>query len=261
MRVLAAAALLALAGCAASPPRPGRVMTGLDVLEAENFAPLKGRRVGVITNRTGVDASGKNITDLLASAPGVTLAAVFTPEHGLYAAAETSKIGNSTLKIGNKTIPLISLYGGGAAGMRPKAADLSGLDVLIFDIQDAGARFYTYPATMAMALEAAKDAGIEFMVLDRPNPINGETVEGPFADDVGLTGAEPTAYLPVVTRHGMTVGELALLHNATVKYPRLTVIKMRGWKRSMWYDQTGLRWIAPSPNLPDLASAALYPGV
>lgn len=261
MRALAAAALLALAGCAGAPRPPARVMTGLDVLEAEGFAPLKGKRVGVITNRTGVDANGRSITGLLASAPGVTLAAVFTPEHGLFAAAETSKIANGTLRIGNKIIPLISLYGGGAAGMRPKAADLSGLDVLVFDIQDAGARFYTYPATMAMALEAAKEAGIEFMVLDRPDPIGGDVVEGPLADDVGLTGSEPTAYLPVVTRHGMTVGELALLHNATVKYDRLTVIKMRGWKRSMWYDRTGLPWIPPSPNMPDLASAALYPGV
>jgi uncharacterized protein YbbC (DUF1343 family) len=156
---------------------------------------------------------------------------------------------------------LISLYGGGAAGMRPKPADLAGLDVLLFDIQDAGARFYTYPATMAMALEAAKEAGIEFIVLDRPNPIGGELVEGPLADDVGLAGFEPTAYLPVVTRHGMTIGELALLHNDSIHHPRLTIVKMLGWKRSMWYDETGLPWIAPSPNMPDLASAALYPGV
>jgi uncharacterized protein YbbC (DUF1343 family) len=260
-RILAAGALLALTACAGAPSRPGKVLSGLDVLESEGFAPLKGKRVGVITNNTGADARGRKIVDLLAEAPGVTLAAVFTPEHGLYAAAETDKIGNSTLRIGGRTIPLISLYGGGAAGMRPKPADLAGLDALVFDIQDAGARFYTYPATMSMALEAAKEAGVEFMVLDRPDPIGGAIVEGPMADDVGLVGFEPVAYLPVVTRHGMTVGELALLHNATVKHPRLTVVKMRGWKRSMWYDETGLPWIAPSPNMPDLASATLYPGV
>ena len=260
-KILAAAALLALAACAGAPPRPGRVLSGLDVLESDGFAPLKGKRVGVITNRTGADSRGRTIVDLLAEAPGVTLAAVFTPEHGLFAAAEVDKIGNGTLKLRGRTIPLISLYGGGAEGMRPKPADLSGLDVLLFDIQDAGARFYTYPATMAMALEAAKEAGIAFVVLDRPNPIGGAIVEGPRADDVGLVGFEPTSYLPVVTRHGMTAGELALLHNATVRHPRLSVIKMRGWKRPMWYDATGLPWIAPSPNMPDLASATLYPGV
>ncbi len=261
-RALLLAAACALSACSGARPRPaGRVMTGLDVLEAQGFAPLKGKRVGVITNRTGADSRGRPIVELLAGATGVTLAAVFTPEHGLYAAAESDTIGNSTIRIGGRTIPLISLYGGGAAGMRPKPADLAGLDALLFDIQDAGARFYTYPATMSMALEAAKDAGIEFLVLDRPNPIGGALVEGPLADDVGLVGYEPTAYLPVVTRHGMTVGELALLHNAAVKHPRLTVVKMRGWKRSMWYDETGLPWIPPSPNMPDLASATLYPGI
>ena len=264
MRALTLAAALALAACAGARPRPApraRVMSGLDVLEAEGFAPLKGKRVGVITNRTGVDARGRSIVDLLASAPGVTLAAVFTPEHGLFAANEADRIGNGTVRASGREIPLISLYGGGAAGMRPKAADLSRLDALVFDIQDAGARFYTYPATMAMALEAAKGAGIEFFVLDRPNPIGGAVVEGPAVDEAGLTGSEPVAYLPVVTRHGMTVGELALLHNAEVRHPRLTVVAMRGWERSLWYDQTGLPWIAPSPNLPDLASATLYSGV
>jgi uncharacterized protein YbbC (DUF1343 family) len=260
-KVLAIAGVLALAACAGAPPRLDHVKSGLDVLESEGFAPLKGKRVGVITNHTGADSRGVPIIELLANTTGVTLAAVFTPEHGLYAAAEADKIGNGSLKIGEHTIPLISLYGGGAAGMRPKPADLSGLDILLFDIQDAGARFYTYPATMAMALEAAKEADIDFIVLDRPNPIGGELVEGPMADDVGLVGFEPTAYLPVVTRHGLTMGELALLHNETVHHPRLRVVKMLGWKRSMWYDETGLPWIAPSPNMPDLESAALYPGV
>ena len=260
-KAVAAAALLALVACAGARSRPAPVLSGLDVLETQGFKSLKGRRIGVITNNTGADASGHTITQLLAEAPGVTLAAVFTPEHGLSGAIEADKIGNGTLRIGERTIPMISLYGGGAAGMRPKSGDLSGLDVLLFDIQDVGARFYTYDATMAMALEAAKDAGIDFVVLDRPNPIGGTLVEGPLADDVGLAGFEPTAYLPVATRHGMTVGELACLHNATVRYSRLTVVRMRGWKRRMWYDETALPWIPPSPNMPDLAAAALYPGV
>ena len=260
-KALAAASLLAIAACAGAPPRPTRVQSGLDALEAERFAPLKGKRVGVITNRTGVDALGRPIVDLLAGAAGVTLAAVFTPEHGFGAASEADKIASSTILAGGREIPLYSLYAGGAAGMRPRPEQLASLDALVFDIQDAGARFYTYPATMAMALEAAKDAGLEFFVLDRPNPIGGGLVEGPLSDDVGLVGFEPTSYLPVVTRHGMTIGELALLHNATTRHPRLTVVKMRGWRRSMWFDGTGLPWIPPSPNMPDLAAAVLYPGV
>jgi uncharacterized protein YbbC (DUF1343 family) len=265
---LAAALALMLpilpAACAAASPRPAaaaRVLTGLDVLEADGFQPLRGLRVGVITNRTGADARGRSIVDLLAEAPGVTLAAVFTPEHGFGAASESEKISSDTIRAGGRVLPLYSLYAGGAAGMRPQPSQLAGLDALVFDIQDAGARFYTYPATMAMALEAAKDAGLAFFVLDRPNPVGGTIVEGPTVDGEGLVGREPTAYLPVVTRHGMTIGELALLHNATVRHPRLTVIKMKGWKRSMWYDQTGLTWIAPSPNMPDPGSASLYSGV
>jgi uncharacterized protein YbbC (DUF1343 family) len=262
-KILALAAAAAVSACAGPRPRPAaaRVMSGLDVLEAEGFAPLKGLRVGVITNRTGADARGRPIADVLAAAPGLTLAAVFTPEHGFAAASESDQISSDKIRVAGREVPLYSLYAGGAAGMRPRPAQLAGLDALVFDIQDAGARFYTYPATMAMALEAAKEAGIAFFVLDRPNPIGGALVEGPLPDEVGLVGFEPTAYLPVVTRHGLTVGELALLHNAAVRHPRLTVVKMKGWKRSMWYDQTGLPWIPPSPNMPDLAAAALYPGV
>jgi uncharacterized protein YbbC (DUF1343 family) len=260
--VFAFAALLTLAGCASAPPRRSRpVQSGLDVLEAEGFAPLRGKRVGVITNRTGADAQGRPIVELLADATGVTLVAVFTPEHGFGASTEADKIASSTLRAGGRDIPLYSLYAGGAAGMRPQPRQLVGLDALVFDIQDVGARFYTYPATMAMALEAAKEAGLEFLVLDRPDPIGGTIVEGPRADDVGLVGFEPTAYLPVVTRHGLTIGELALLKNSSLAHPRLTVVPMRGWRRGMWYEDTGLPWIAPSPNMPDMAAAVLYPGV
>ena len=262
MRALAAALALALAACAA-PRRASspRVLTGLDVLEAGGFASLKGKRVGVITNRTGVDAAGRSVVDLLAAAPDVTLAAVLTPEHGFAAESEANAVASGKIRAGGREVPLYSLYGGGAAGMRPQPEQLAGLDALVFDIQDAGARFYTYPATMAMALEAAKAAGVAFYVLDRPNPVGGDVVEGPLPDDVGLVGYEPTSYLPVVTRHGMTMGELALLHNATVKHPRLTVVSMKNWKRSMRFDETGLAWIPPSPNMPDPGSTELYAGI
>lgn len=264
-KALALAGVLALTACAGASRRARssapRVMSGLDALEAEGFAPLKGKRVGVITNRTGVDARGRSVVDLLGAAPGVTLAAVFTPEHGFAAASEADRISSGTMRVAGRPVPLISLYGGGARGMRPRQEDLKGLDALVFDIQDVGARFYTYFATMSMALEEAKTAGVEFVVLDRPNPIGGTRVEGPLPDEPGLVGASEVAYLPLATRHGLTVGEAALLHNATVGHPRLTVVRMRGWKRTMWYDQTGLPWIAPSPNMPDLAAAALYPGV
>lgn len=145
--------------------------------------------------------------------------------------------------------------------MRPRQEDLLGLDALIFDIQDIGARFYTYFTTMAMALEEAAKARVPFYVLDRPNPINGEDVEGPMLKDLDLRMVTMTAYLKTPIRHGLTAGEAALLHNNEVRHPDLHVIKLEGWKRSMWYDQTGLPWIAPSPNMPDVEAAALYPGI
>ena len=258
-KVLAFGGVLALAACAGAPARPARVMSGLDVLEAEGFAPLKGKRVGVITNRTGIDARGRSIVDLLAAAPGVTLAAVYSSEHGFSATKETANIASDRIQAAGRTIPLYSLFVGNV--QRPTPGQLAGIDVLVFDIQDIGARFYTYLATMAMALESAKEAGIEFVVLDRPNPIGGVLVEGPRVDEPGAVGKDPVSYFDVATRHGLTAGEMALLHNATVKHPRLTVVKMRNWKRSMWFDQTGLPWVPPSPNMPDLAAAALYPGV
>jgi uncharacterized protein YbbC (DUF1343 family) len=145
--------------------------------------------------------------------------------------------------------------------MRPKPEDLAGLDVLVFDIQDIGARFYTYLTTMAMALEEAAKAGVPFMVLDRPNPINGEALEGPVLKDLSLRQETATAYFPVPIRHGLTAGEMARLHNETVAHPDLTVVRMSGWARNLWFDETDLPWTAPSPNMPDLDAAALYPGI
>lgn len=266
MRTLATAALAALLGaCASAPERPAgapKVMSGLDVLEAEGFAPLRGKRVGVIANRSATDSRGRSILEVLAGAPGVRLTTVFAPEHGFLGDAEAgASVGRTTATVAGKTVSVVSLYRGGLDGMRPRPEDLADLDALVFDMQDAGARFYTYPTTMAMALEAAAPDELLFVVLDRPDPVGGFFVEGPLPDEPGLLGFSSVAYLPVPTRHGMTVGELARLHNATVHHPRLQVVPMRGWSRKMWYDETGLRWVAPSPNLPDLDAAALYPGV
>lgn len=262
-RALAAVLAAALASCAGAPARtPGRVLTGLDVLEAQGFAPLKGKRVGVIANKGSVDGERRGILDLLAAAPGVTLAAAFSPEHGFLEQSEAAeKVGRGEMTVAGKPVTVISLYRGGLDGMRPKPEDLKGLDALVFDVQDIGARVYTYSATMALALEAAERAGVEFYVLDRPDPVGGDVVEGAPIDEPGLAGTSSVAYLPVPARHGMTMGELALLHNAVVKHPRLRVIAMKGWRRSMWFDETGLPWTPPSPNMPDLDAAALYPGV
>jgi uncharacterized protein YbbC (DUF1343 family) len=258
------AAALAAAACAAPRPAPAApaVLTGLDVLEAQGFAPLKGKRVGVITNRTGIDARGRSIVDLLAEAPGVDLVVAFAPEHGLTGAVERGlRIASATVHAGGRDIPVDSFFGGNTAKMRPRPDQLRGLDALVFDMQDVGARFYTYATTMAMALEETKKAGVEFIVLDRPNPIGGVDVQGPTPDVPGLTYKSSVSYLPVPTRHGLTMGELARLHNDFVRHPRLTVVPMRGWRRAMWFDETGLPWVAPSPNIPDLAAATLYPGL
>ncbi len=236
-------------------------MSGLDVLVEEGFRPLRGKRVGVLANSTAVDRRGRSIVDLLAAAPGVTLAAIFTPEHGFAAAAESENIASGQTRVAGREIPLYSLYGGGIQGMRPKPEQLQRLDVLVFDIQDIGARFYTYLATMAMALEEAKVAGVDFIVLDRPNPIRGDIVEGPILSDPSLRLVTPTAYFQVPVRHGLTAGEMALWHNRSVGHPRLSVIKLRDWTRGLWHDQTGLPWIVPSPNMPNIEAAALYPGI
>jgi len=260
-------ALLLAMGCRQAQLRhltlpPGtKVMTGIDVLEATDFQQIRGLRVGLITNHTGLDLSGRPTAEALAEARNVTLAAIFSPEHGFSGAVEDAFIKSSSVRLGGRNIPLHSLYSGGGVGMRPRPEDLRGLDALIFDVQDVGARFYTYLATMGMALEEAANARIRFIVLDRPNPINGTTVEGPLLTDLDLRKISPTSYFPVPVRHGLTAGEMALLHNATVRHRGLSVVKMLGWKRDMWYDETGLVWVPPSPNIPDLGAAALYPGV
>jgi uncharacterized protein YbbC (DUF1343 family)/CubicO group peptidase (beta-lactamase class C family) len=233
--------------------RNGKVQTGIDVLEAENFASLDGRRVGLITNATGVDAAGRRTIDLLAHVPGVKLLALFSPEHGLATQAD-SRVSSST--DATTGLPVYSLYGDTE---RPTDRMLEGLDTLVFDIQDVGVRFYTYITTLGYCLEGAAQKGIEFYVLDRPNPINGDVVEGPVLEDDLRSFV---AYFPLPIRHGMTVGELAQMFNSENHLgAKLHVIKMRDWQRTDWYDETGLAWANPSPNLRDLTEEVLYPGV
>ncbi|MGD0456636.1 MAG: exo-beta-N-acetylmuramidase NamZ domain-containing protein [Terriglobia bacterium] len=233
--------------------RNGKVQTGVDVLEAEHFAPLGGRRVGLITNLTGVDAAGRRTVDLLEHAPGVKLLAVFSPEHGIEGQADSRVPSSTDAAIG---LPLYSLYGDTE---RPTDRMLEGLNALVFDIQDAGVRFYTYITTLGYCLEAAARKGIEFYVLDRPNPINGEEVEGPVLEPDLRSFV---AYYPLPIRHGMTVGELAEMFNIENHLgAKLHVIKMRDWQRTDWYDETGLAWVNPSPNLHNPTEEVLYPGV
>jgi len=234
-------------------PETATVLNGIDVLRRDGFRLLEGRRVGLITNHTGRARDGTSTIDLLARAPNVTLVALFSPEHGLRGQAD-EPVGDT---VDEKTgLPVYSLYG---PRRRPTAEMLRGLDTLVFDIQDIGARFYTYITTMGYALEEAAARGIRFIVLDRPNPINGQDVEGPVADPEALSF---TAYHSIPIRHGMTSGELALLFNAERRIGAdLHVVKMEGRRREYWFDQTGQEWVNPSPNMRSLTAATLYPGI
>ncbi len=235
--------------------------TGIDVLEEHGFDALKSgeakRKVGLVTNQTGVDSEGRRTIDVLASAPGVSLEAIFSPEHGVTGTLDTTDVGNS--KDAATGAPVYSVYGATDAARRPAIDVLKGLDAVVFDIQDAGVRFYTYETTLGYFLEGAAKAGIEIIVLDRPNPITGSFVQGPVADP----GQERfTNYFSVPVRHGMTMGELAQMFNTERNIgAKLKVIPMDGWMRGDWYDSTGLTWINPSPNLRSLREAELYPGV
>jgi uncharacterized protein YbbC (DUF1343 family)/CubicO group peptidase (beta-lactamase class C family) len=241
--------------------RNGNVKTGIDVLEAHTFDALQNgagkRKIGLVTNQTGVDAEGRRTIDVLANAPGVSLEAIFSPEHGVTGTLDTTNVGDS--KDAATGVPVYSVYGATDAARRPSLEVLKGLDAIVFDIQDAGVRFYTYETTLGYFLEAAAKAGIEMIVLDRPNPITGSLVQGPVAD----AGHESfTNYFPMPVRHGMTIGELAQMFNTERGIgAKLKVIPMDGWMRGDWYDSTGLTWINPSPNLRSLRGAALYPGV
>jgi uncharacterized protein YbbC (DUF1343 family)/CubicO group peptidase (beta-lactamase class C family) len=230
----------------------GDVANGIDTLVAKRFAPLRGMKIGVITNHTGIDRGGNPTIDLLRSAPGVDVRAIFSPEHGLFGVADEN-VADARDPV--RGLPVYSLYG---ASRKPTPAQLAGLDALVFDIQDIGARFYTYVATMRLAMEAAAEAKIKFIVLDRVNPIGGAAVEGPL-----LHGAEDfIAWHDVPIRHGMTVGELATMF-AEERHigVDLTVVPLMRWKRAQWQDEAGLPWIDTSPNMRSLTEAALYPGI
>jgi uncharacterized protein YbbC (DUF1343 family)/CubicO group peptidase (beta-lactamase class C family) len=230
-----------------------KVQTGIDVLKSEKFASLTGLRVGLITNHSGIDSTGQYTLDLLYKASGLKLVAIFSPEHGLFGEMD-GNIPSSTEPF--TRLPVYSLYG---KVRRPTNKMLKGLDALVFDIQDAGVRFYTYITTMGYAMEAAARKGIPFYVLDRPDPVTASMVQGPMLDR-GLRSF--TAYFPLPIRYGMTVGELAKMFNAEKKMGvKLCVIKMHGYGRTDWYDETGLPWVNPSPNLCTLMQAILYPGV
>ena len=230
------------------------VLTGIDVLEAGHFAELRGKHVGLITNHTGVDAAGRSTQELLMHASGVQLVALFSPEHGLAGTRDEEKI--SSTKDSTSGLPVYSLYG---ETRRPTDEMMAGIDALVFDVQDAGVRFYTYTTTMAYCMEEAAKRKIAFYVLDRPNPIGGEIVEGPMLD---ADKTSFTAYFPIPVRYGMTIGELAKFFNEENQiHCDLHVVAMKNWRRNYFYGETGLRWIPPSPNLRTLKGTVPYPGL
>jgi uncharacterized protein YbbC (DUF1343 family)/CubicO group peptidase (beta-lactamase class C family) len=240
----------------AQAPGPSRVpvVTGLDALRAEGFAPLRGKRVGLVTNHAGRARDGVTAIDLLHAAKDVTLATLFSPEHGIRGILDSNVPSSVDEKTG---LTIHSLYGD---TRRPTPAMLQGLDAMVVDLQDIGARFWTYITTLAFVMEEAAKRGLPVFVLDRPNPINGYAIEGPSLDKamMGFTGYFPA--MPV--RHGMTFGELARLLNGENKIgAALTVVPMRHWDRNTWFDETGLPWINPSPNMRNLLQATLYPGI
>jgi uncharacterized protein YbbC (DUF1343 family) len=234
-------------------PRDAHTLTGIDVLEAQKFAPLAGKRVGLITNQTGVDRKRRSTIDLLAHAPGVKLVALFSPEHGIRGIVDERVSSTTDAATG---LPVYSLYGD---DVRPTDAMLAGLDALVFDIQDAGVRFYTYVTTMGYTMEAAAMHHLAYYVLDRPDPLGGERIEGPMLDRERMNF---TGYFPMPVRMGMTLGEMAQMFNAENKIGAdLHVVSMRNWRRSDWFDDTGLPWVNPSPNLRSSRAEILYPGL
>jgi uncharacterized protein YbbC (DUF1343 family)/CubicO group peptidase (beta-lactamase class C family) len=242
--------------------RSGDVKLGIDVLEAHHFRELLPNlvhpvRVGLVTNQTGLDAQGLRTVDAIAKVPGLKLAALFSPEHGIAGTVDTTAISDS--HDAATGAPVYSVYGNTDAKRRPTAAQLAMIDVLVYDIQDIGVRFYTYESTLGYFLEAAANTGKPIFILDRPNPIGGVDLQGPIAD----SGRESfTSYWRMPVRHAMTVGELGRLFNGERRIgAKLTVVPMEGWMRGDWFDSTGRLWTDPSPNMRNLTEATLYPGI
>lgn len=235
------------------------VKTGLEVLAAREFAPLRGLRIGVVTHPAAVDSQLRHIVEVLAAAPGVELAAIFGPEHGLLGQAQDliSVTAGESQKAG--AVRIHSLYGTTVESLRPTPGQLEGLDALVIDMQDVGSRYYTFQATMRFCLEAALPLGRRVVVLDRPNPLGGEAVEGPAMQEgfASFVGAHDIA-----TRHGLTMGELAMLyqHELGLEDGDLQVVPCEGWKRHQYFADTGLPWVLPSPNMPTPDTALVYPG-
>jgi uncharacterized protein YbbC (DUF1343 family) len=282
-----------LAGCrgpgrtaAPEAAAPVKVRLGVEVFLAKHLDLVKGKRVGLITNPTGTDSSLATTVNLFLKNPEVKLVALYGPEHGVRGDAQAGQYVpfyvDRKYGLPEYNLPVFSLYGQSMkpeagmlknidefmrsfdtkeTGKAPEGAMVEGIDVMMFDIQDVGTRVYTYVATMAYSMQAAAENGIEFIVLDRPNPVNGVDMEGPileypeFSSFIGL--------FPIPERHAMTIGELARMFNDKflARKAKLTVVPMEGWTREMWFDQTGLPWIIPSPNMPTLDTATVYPGL
>lgn len=257
---IAAAAIGEIRGPERAAPQPERerppTLTGIDVLAAEGFARLKGRRIGLLTNQNGITRTGESSIDALFAAPGVRLVALFSPEHGIRGEADAAVSSSHDQKTG---LPIHSLYGPTPASYRPTPEMLAGLDAVVIDLQDIGARFYTYPAAIAEVMKAAAARKLPVIVLDRPDPIDGDQIEGP-EQEPGSN--RYVGYLPMPIRHGLTLGELARLFNAEDRIGAdLTVVAMKNWSRDRWFDETGLPWVNPSPNMRNLVAATLYPGI
>jgi uncharacterized protein YbbC (DUF1343 family) len=228
--------------------------TGIDVLRAESFATLKGAHIGLVTNASARAKDGTSTLDVLRSAPNVTLSAIFSPEHGIQAAAE-GKIADGTYR----GVPVYSLYGDRSS---PTSTTLDGIDTLVFDLQDAGARFYTYASTMKLAMKVAADKKLRFVVLDRPNPIGGTEVSGPVLELSPSARGSFVNHHALPIRHGMTMGELAKLFVDDDQLDvKLDVVRMQNWSRRQYFDTTGLTWVSPSPNLRSVDEVVLYPAV
>ena len=251
-----------------STAKSPKIELGLSILLSEKSDWIRGKSIGLITNHTGVDATLRSNYRLFAEAPACQLSAIFSPEHGLWGAVQdgiainsrgevTSPLRNENLlQKPSRSVPVFSLYG---QSMRPTANQLEGIDLLVYDMQDVGARYYTYISTLLHAMEAASDCGVGFIVTDRPNPITCTAVEGPVLES-GSESFVGIHRLPI--RYGLTIGELAVLLKAErVPSCQLKVVWMQGYRRGLWYDETGLPWVPPSPNMPTLTTAVLYPGL
>ena len=230
-----------------------RVLNGIDVLRRDNFAPLAGKKIGLVTNHTGLAADGTSTIDLLYKCGVCKLTALFSPEHGIRGTADERVTSTKDEATG---LPIYSLFG---ETLKPSVEVLRQLDVLVYDILDVGVRFYTYETTLAYCMESAARAGIPIYVLDRPNPIGGIKVEGPMLDPDKTSFV---GYMPLPVRHGMTQGELAKYFNVENKIGAdLRVVEMAGWRRSYYFNDTGQLWVNPSPNMRSLLEAIFYPGV